>query len=389
MTLPAVEKGGQQGPQRIGILGGGQLARMMALAGIPLGCRFSFLDPAPDACAGQLGSLTEADFSDVEAVRQLAREIDIATFDFENVPAKSARALAELRPFHPGVNALEACQDRLAEKQLLDRLGIPVPAYFPVNSRTDLLEAIDRIGFPAVLKTRRFGYDGKGQAVLRQPEDLERAWQQLNGSELILEGFVPFEAECSIVSVRSREGEIRFWPLTRNLHHEGILRLSQPGVFGDSLQSEAEGISTRLLEHWEYVGVMAVELFVLDGKLLVNEIAPRVHNSGHWTIDASVTSQFENHVRAICGLPLGNTASKGHAVMFNWIGEMPRKDSALAIPGLHWHEYGKSARPGRKIGHATLVTEQADVVYERSEQLANALQGEWPKLWAAMSVKIS
>jgi len=372
---------------RIGILGGGQLARMMGLAGIPLGCEFFILDPAADACAGAVGRLRQAAFSDTEAVRSLAADIDIATFDFENVPAESARAMAALRPFHPGVEALEACQDRLIEKQSLNDLGIPVPAYFPVGSRTDLLEAIDAIGFPAVLKTRRFGYDGKSQAVLRQHEDLELAWQRLSSPELILEAFVPFEAECSLLSVRSHQGEIKYWPLTRNLHANGILSLSQPGVFGPDLQREAEAISRRLMEHWAYVGVMAVELFVLDGKLLVNEIAPRVHNSGHWTIDGSVTSQFENHVRAICGLPLGETAMTGHSMMFNWIGELPDKHEFLATSGFHWHEYGKSARPGRKIGHATMVAKDAGALQERCQHIVDQLKGQWPKLWARMALK--
>lgn len=379
MNPTGPEQGKVQSTMRIGVLGGGQLARMMALAGIPLGCRFSFLDPAADACAGMLGPVSQAEFSDVEAVKILAREIDIATFDFENVPSESARAMAGLRPFHPGVDALEACQDRLSEKQLLEQLCIPVPAYFAVNNRTDLLEAIDAIGFPCVLKTRRLGYDGKGQAVLREREDMERAWQKLGGASLVLEEFVPFEVECSVLSVRSSTGEMRFWPLTRNLHEGGILRLSQPGQFDAGLQGEAEAISGCLMEHWGYVGVMAVELFVLNGRLLVNEIAPRVHNSGHWTIDGSVTSQFENHVRAICGLPLGETAMTGHSMMFNWIGGIPDKTKLLEMPGLHWHDYGKASRPGRKVGHATLVAQEAGMLQELCQQIAVTLQGEWPE----------
>ena len=374
-------QGENKATKKVGVLGGGQLARMMGLAGIPLGFKFFVLDPAADACAGSIGQIRQASFSDVEAAKSLAAEIDIATFDFENVPAKSARAMAALRPFHPGVVALQACQDRLTEKQLLDRLGIPVPSYFPVASRTDLLTAMDKVGFPAVVKTRRFGYDGKGQAVLRQAEDLEIAWQQLGDAELIVEAFVPFEAECSLLSVRAMNGEVRFWPLTRNMHSKGMLVLSQPGVFDQGLQREAESIGRLLLEHWDYVGVMAVEFFILDGKLQVNEIAPRVHNSGHWTIDASVTSQFENHLRAISGLPLGDTATTGHAMMFNWIEQMPDKNSLLATTGVHWHDYGKSARPGRKVGHATLVADTDGQLKENSGVLVKKLGGDWLNHW--------
>lgn len=374
-----------QGTDRVGILGGGQLARMMALAGIPLGCEFSFLDPSSSACAAQLGKFHQAEFSDSVAVRALAEGIDVATFDFENVPAESARVMAELRPFYPGVRALENCQDRLSEKRLLVELGIPVPEFFPVASRTDLLDAIDRVGFPAVLKTRRLGYDGKGQAVVRQPEDLEPAWQQLCHTDLILEAFVPFEAECSLVSVRSADGQVRFWPLTRNVHSNGVLVMSRPGVLADSLQNKAEHIARRLLEHWSYVGVMTVEFFLHRGGLLVNEIAPRVHNSGHWTIDAAVTSQFENHLRAILGMPLGDTAMTSCSLMFNWIGLLPDKHRALSAPGLHWHEYGKTARAGRKIGHATVTAPDQVALLQRCSGIAQDLGGDWPELLSQIS----
>lgn len=377
-------KGRNPGAERIGILGGGQLARMLALAGIPLGCEFFFLDPSAAACAASAGTLRQANFSDLEAVRALATEIDVATFDFENVPANSAREMARLRPFHPSVAALEFCQDRLLEKRLLLELGIPVPLFHAVNSRPDLVAAIDRIGFPAVLKTRRLGYDGKGQRVLRQPEDLEPAWQSCAGGELILEAFVPFEAECSQLAVRDAAGEVRFWPLTQNVHANGVLVLSQPDVFGSGLQNRAEHYVSLLLDRWKYVGVMAVEFFVLGGELQVNEIAPRVHNSGHWTIDAAVTSQFENHLRAMLGLPLGDTSMTSRPVMFNWIGELPDRNRLLAIPGLHWHDYGKSPRPGRKIGHATVTATDHAALMNRCSRIAFELGGDWTRRLALL-----
>ena len=366
--------------QRIGILGGGQLGRMLGLAGIPLGLSFVFLDPAPDACAAATGELLQAGFSDTGAARDLAARVDVATFDFENVPETTARALQEIRPLYPAPNALGASQDRLSENKLLSGLGIQVPSWFKVSSRTDLLEGLDALGYPAVLKTRRLGYDGKGQAVLRDPEDLERAWQRLGDSELILESFVPFELECSMVAVRALNGDTKIWPLIRNVHSNGILMLSLPGVFDQTLQSKAAAKMRTLLEHFDYTGVLTMEFFLLEGELLVNEFAPRVHNSGHWTIDGAICSQFENHLRAVAGLPLGETEMTGCSIMFNWIGEMPNQEKAMAIPGLHWHDYGKSPRPGRKIGHATLTAETMEELRINASRLAGIAGGEFPAL---------
>jgi len=368
------------GGNRVGILGGGQLGQMMGLAGIPLGLEFTFLDPSPDACAGAVGALIQADFSDTDVLRHLAGKIDVATFDFENVPESSARALQEIKPVYPSPEALGACQDRLFEKDLLSSLGISVPAYFPVSSRTDLLDGLDRLAYPAVLKTRRLGYDGKGQVIIRDQEDLERAWQKLGEQELILEAFVPFEFECSLIGVRGIGGEIRFWSLTRNLHKDGILSLSLAGGVEDELQASAENIMGRLLDHFDYVGVLTLEFFVLDGQLLVNEIAPRVHNSGHWTIEGAATSQFENHLRAITGIPLGSATARCEALMFNWIGELPERDRLLSIPGVHWHDYGKEARPGRKIGHATLTADSMPELAANARRMAAMLGGEYPTL---------
>lgn len=366
--------------RNIGVLGGGQLGRMMALAGIPLGFRFSFLDPSAEACAAECGDLIQAGFADADAAGRLAEQVDVATFDFENVPDSSARAVEKTCPLFPAPNALGACQDRLVEKTLLSELDIAVARSHPVSSRTDLLEGLEKLGYPAVLKTRRLGYDGKGQAVLRDQEDLERAWQQLGDAELILEAFVPFDAECSLIGVRGADGEIRFWPLTQNVHDRGILALSLPGVFSDEIQSMAEAKMQRLMDHFDYRGVLTLEFFLCDGDLLVNEIAPRVHNSGHWTIDGSGCSQFENHVRAISGLPLGVTDLRQCCLMFNWIGEMPDRGQAMAIPGLHWHDYGKEPRPGRKIGHATLTANSHEQLLDNAKRLAQLAGGDFPAL---------
>ena len=365
---------------RIGVLGGGQLGRMMGLAGIPLGFRFEFLDPGAHACAGVVGGLSQAGFDDAEAARQLAGRVDVVTFDFENVPDSTARAVAERCPLFPPPAALGACQDRLTEKTLLERLGVAVGPWHAVTGRADLREGVERLGFPAVLKTRRLGYDGKGQAVLRDPEDLERAWQRLGDAPLVLEAFVPFEAECSLIGVRGADGETRFWPLTRNVHDRGILALSRPGGFDAALQSAAEDTMRRLLDHFDYRGVMTIEFFVHDGELLVNEIAPRVHNSGHWTIDGAACSQFENHVRAVAGLPLGDTALRGEALMFNWIGALPDRERVLEIEGVHWHDYGKSPRPGRKIGHATVTAATPAELAQRASRVARIAGGDFPEL---------
>ena len=368
------------GRGRVGILGGGQLGRMMAIAGIPLGLEFVFLDPSSEACAGSLGQLLQAEFSDTDAARQLAAMVDVATFDFENIPQETAQALAQIKPLYPPSRALGACQDRVVEKEILTGLGVRVTPYHAVSSRTDLLDGLDKLGYPAVLKTRRLGYDGKGQVVIHEQEDLERAWQQLGDQELILEAFVHFDAECSLIAVRGTGGETRYWPLTRNVHSEGILALSLAGDFDQALQSQAEGIILRLLDHFDYSGVLTLEFFVLGDELLVNEIAPRVHNSGHWTIDGAQTSQFENHLRAITGMPLGGTAADHEALMFNWIGHLPDREQVLSIPGVHWHDYGKAARPGRKIGHATLTAETRQELAANARRLATAAGGKFSYL---------
>jgi len=343
----------------VGILGGGQLARMLILAGAPLGLRFVVMDPAADACAGQCAPLQVGDYDDAAALAAFAGRIDVATFDFENVPADSARWLAARVPVFPAPDALAMAQDRLVEKLLFRELGIPVPAFADVPSREALDAAVAQVGLPCILKTRRLGYDGKGQFRIREAADLDLAWDALGAQAervgLIVEAFVPFEREYSVVAVRGRDGEFRAWPLTANWHVDGVLSASlAPADASAALVAQAEGYARALAERLDYVGVFALELFCRDGQLLANEMAPRVHNSGHWTIEGAETSQFENHLRAVLGLPLGATTARGHACMLNWIGSMPDAEPVLAVAGSHWHDYGKEAREGRKVGHATV-----------------------------------
>ena len=348
----------------VGILGGGQLARMMALAGAPLGLRFLVMDTAADACAGQFAPLLVGDYRDESALAEFASKVDVATFDFENVPAESAEWLAQRVPVFPNPRALAVAQDRLVEKSLFRELGIPVGAFADVGSLDALRSEVDRLGGACILKTRRLGYDGKGQFRIKSPADVDAAWQALGAQAgtvgLIVEAFIPFERELSVVAVRGRDGEFRTWPLTENWHVDGVLSASLAPAQVDAVLVEAAyAHARRLAESLDYVGVFALELFYRDGELLANEMAPRVHNSGHWTIEGAETSQFQNHLRAVLGLPLGETRVLGHACMLNWIGEMPDAGSVLQEAGGHWHDYGKEPRAGRKVGHATLRADDA------------------------------
>jgi len=341
---------------KVGCLGGGQLGRMLALAGHPLRLRFTFWDNNAEAPAGHLGKLMVGHYNDPAILQRFAKAVEVITFEFENVPVDSAYYLAQRHPLYPPARALEVSQDRLQEKILFRRLGIPTPDFLPIESRNDLTQGLRSMGLPAVLKTRRFGYDGKGQFVLRKRGDSARAWEALGGVPLLLEAFVPFRRELSVLAVRDRKGHHAFYPLVENLHREGILRRSlapAPGL-KPKLQALAERHAVRVLDELNYVGVLAIEFFEFRGKLLANEMAPRVHNSGHWTIEGAETSQFENHMRAVAGLPLGPTAATGHSAMFNLIGELPDTEAILRVPGAHLHIYGK--RPGlkRKLGHVTV-----------------------------------
>ena len=339
---------------KIGILGAGQLGRMLALAGYPLDLDFVFLDPASEACAAPLGHHLHAAFEDERALQEFCVSVDVATYEFENVAAASAEFVAQRVPLYPTPKALTAGQDRANEKALFAQLGIPVPATATVDTLAELEAAVAKIGLPAVLKTRRMGYDGKGQAVLRTAEDLVPAWEKLGSQPLILEAFVPFEREVSCLAVRAQNGEMRFYPLVENVHRDGILRTAIP-TENDPLQAEGEDYARRVAEHLDYVGVMAFEFFVAGGRLLANEIAPRVHNSGHWSTEGAECSQFENHLRAVAGLPLGSTVLRGASAMVNLIGSAPATPALVALDGVHVHNYGKTPKPQRKIGHVTVT----------------------------------
>lgn len=340
---------------KVGILGAGQLARMIALAGYPLGIEFIFLDPAQDACANKLGTHLHGDYDDPALLARLAEMSDVVTYEFENVPAEVAHFLATHTEVHPSPNALAVAQDRLVEKNYFNSIGIPTPGFAAIESLADLTAAMETIGWPAIVKSRRLGYDGKGQTFVRTPDDLQKAWDALDGVPAIVEAFVPFDREVSIIAARNPQGEIAFYPLSENLHKGGILRISECRD-GDPLQKQAEDYIARLLEALDYVGILALELFQINGQLIANEFAPRVHNSGHWTIEGVETSQFENHLRAILSLPLGSTQPVGHAAMVNFIGGLPETSEVLAIDHVHLHLYDKAPRKGRKVAHATLRT---------------------------------
>ena len=339
---------------RIGIIGAGQLGRMLALAGYPLGLRFVFLDQSSDAPGAQVGRIIAGAFDDPVQLAALAREVDVITFDVENVPVDAVQAIAATKPFLPPPAALGASQDRLQEKNLFRSLKIPTPEFAAVDSLQDLQAAVRRIGIPGVLKTRRLGYDGKGQFYLRHARDIETAWNALGSVPLIYEGFVNFSREVSVIGVRSTRGETRCYPLSANTHSAGILRHSVAPYHHAALQKQAESYLKKILKHFDYAGVLTIEFFVRRGRLIANEMAPRVHNSGHWTIEGAQTSQFENHVRAILGLPLGSTRPIGHSAMLNFIGKIPQLANILRVPGVHFHSYGKEPRPNRKLGHCTV-----------------------------------
>ena len=362
----------------LGILGGGQLARMLALAAAPLGVKTLVVDSSADACAGQVAPLVVADWADYAALEAFAAEVDVVTFDFENVPAETAHWLAARVMVSPAPQALAVAQDRLAEKTLFLECGLRTPEFMAVDTRAGLDQALAAIGAPAILKTRRLGYDGKGQFRLSSVADADAAWAALGAQAskhgLILEAFVPFERELSVIAVRGRDGDFRTWPLTRNWHTDGVLAMSlAPAPDIEQLQQCATALARTLAERLDYVGVFALELFVKNGELLGNEMAPRVHNSGHWTIEGAHTSQFENHVRAVLGLPLGDTGARGVSTMFNWIGELPEAAPVLHAVDAHWHDYGKQARPGRKVGHATLCAPDAAQLGIRLTVLADLL----------------
>ena len=339
----------------VGCIGGGQLGRMLALAAAPLGVVVRCLDPSPDACAGDVCELIVGAYDDPDSLARLAEGADCVTFEFENVPAAALRTLREHAQVRPGPNSLTISQDRLWEKQLFGRVGVPCAAFGDIETPAMLDEALAKTGLPAVIKTKRMGYDGKGQRVVRSRDEAEQAVREL-GDELIAEALVPFGRELSLVLARGVDLETVFYPLVENTHVDGILSTTTapaPGVAAD-LQATCQAYGLAVAEALHHVGVLCLELFETDDGVLANELAPRVHNSGHWTIEGAETSQFENHLRAILGLPLGSTAARGRSQMLNLVGEHPPLAELLAGGG-HVHLYGKAARPGRKLGHVTRV----------------------------------
>jgi len=347
----------------IGILGGGQLGRMLATAAARLGLRCQVFSPDPDSPAFDVVmNATCAEYADVEALELFAGDVDVITYEFENVPAASAMILAARRPVLPDRKILETTQDRLAEKDFVTRLGIGTADYADISSAAALRTAIARIRLPAVLKTRRFGYDGKGQAIIRDGDDPDLVWENLATKSAILEAFIPFEREISVIAARSASGQVECFDVTENEHSDHILKISRaPAAISDALAAQARGIAERIAQALNYVGVLAVEMFVVPGdggpKVLVNEIAPRVHNSGHWTLDGASISQFEQHIRAIAGWPLGKPVRHGPVTMTNLIGDdIKDYEQWLTVPGANLHLYGKGPpRPGRKMGHVTQV----------------------------------
>lgn len=348
---------------RIGILGAGQLALMLAQAGKALEVDVVCAGQRGD-CAEQVAEVIPVDLDDAAAVAGFAADVDVVTIESENIHADVLQGLN----LYPNARAVGIAQDRLLEKRFFHDCGIGTAPFAQVDSLEDLRQAIEVTGLPAILKTRRMGYDGKGQVRLRSAGEVAEAWSEVGGVPCILEGMVNFEAEVSLIAVRSKSAQIVFYPLIENHHREGILRTSFAPFMSSQLQHQAEDYLHVLLERLEYVGVLAVEFFVVDGTLLANEMAPRVHNSGHWTIEGSETSQFENHLRAISGSDLGNTNSRP-TVMLNCIGSMPSEVETARFPELSRHDYGKEARPGRKVGHLTFPASAKAAIAEWQERL--------------------
>jgi 5-(carboxyamino)imidazole ribonucleotide synthase len=331
------------------------LGRMLALAGYPMGVRCLFLDRSADTPGAQVAPTLVGDLEDAARLAELATRCDVVTFDWENISGGALQPLEKITQVRPPRAALEVSQDRLAEKALFSKLKIPVAAHAAIDSKAQLVEATQNIGLPGVLKTRRLGYDGKGQFVLREAAHIDSAWDTIGGAGLIYEKFQAFSREVSLVGARSAAGHMVFYPLSANTHGGGILRYSVAPFASAQLERSARRYLKRVMVALEYIGVLTIEFFVVNGRLIANEMAPRVHNSGHWTIEGCVTSQFGNHLRAICDMPLGSTRALGHTAMINFLGKMPDRERLLAIEGLAFHDYGKEPRPGRKLGHCTIL----------------------------------
>jgi 5-(carboxyamino)imidazole ribonucleotide synthase len=356
---------------RVGIVGAGQLGQMLALAGLPIGVRCRFLDRSSDAPGAQVAPILVGDLEDGARLSELAAMSDVLTFDWENISGSALKPLERMTLIRPSPLALETSQDRLREKALFSKLRIPVAAHAAIDNRLELIEAARTIGVPGVLKTRRLGYDGKGQFVLLRRSQIDEAWAAIGAAGLVYEKFQKFSREVSLIGARSADGSTVFYPLSANTHRGGILRYGIAPHRDAKLERRARQYLKRVMDALDYVGVLTLEFFVVNGQLIANEMAPRVHNSGHWTIEGCVTSQFENHLRAICDLPLGSTRAVAHTAMINFLGKMPDLKRLLAIDGLAFHDYGKQPRPGRKLGHCTIRKSRPR---ERNLALAKALR---------------
>ena len=346
---------------RIGILGAGQLGRMLAHAGMKLGHSFVFYDEALGDATKGIGTTIVGSFTDRDRLSQFASQCDVITYEFENIPCETARYLATLKPTYPPPRALEVSQDRVIEKQFVQTLGLKTPAFQSASNSDELQKACDAIGYPCIVKTRRFGYDGKGQARVTNSSTVAQTWKDLGEKPLIVEAFVPFSRELSVIGVRAVDGTIATYPLAHNIHVQGILHRTEIPAphLTPQLIGSAHTIAASILRDLEYVGVLTVELFEVNGELVINEIAPRVHNSGHATIDSIQTSQFENHIRAVTGAPLGPVEPLERGVMYNIVGTLPAMESIKELPKTTIHLYNKSERVGRKIGHITLLNPSA------------------------------
>ena len=360
---------------RVGIIGAGQLGRMMALAAYPLGIECRFLDSYRQAPGGQIAPIRVAALDNEAELAALAKEVDVLTFDIENVPVHTLEALEAIVPVRPTPALVAKAQDRLSEKHLFESLNIPTAPYLAIDAPEDLPRAETELGWPIVLKARRLGYDGRGQCIVDSPQALRSAWDELGTRNAIAEAWIEFKTEVSLIGVRGQEPQIAFYPLSENRHRDGMLESSVAPFIDDALQAQAQSWMTMMMHQHDYLGVLTIEFFVTTDGLIANEIAPRVHNSGHWTIEGAETSQFENHLRAILGLPLGSTRARATALMRNLIGRMPPREALLKVNGLNLHDYGKEPRPGRKVGHCTLLTSDRESAIRRLGELESVLGG--------------
>lgn len=373
MTTPATPNFSHYPIKTVGIFGGGQLGMMLAQSAIPLGIRCIFLEDSADCPANLYGKVYTSQQFD-----EFMQSADVYTLEFENTPLNLAKKLEENSILYPSSNALFIAQDRLNEKQLFNQLDIATVPFMAIAKKMDIITAGEKLGFPLVLKTSRGGYDGKGQFVVKDSTQIDQAWKELGQATeiapLIAEGFINFNRELSIIAVRSRTGEIRYYPLVENKHYQGILaQTTAPATHTETLTQQAQDNIRKLLEHLNYVGILTLELFVTEEGLLANEIAPRVHNSGHWSIEGAVTSQFENHIRAVVGLPLGDTSIVNSSVMLNVVGNYPDLSKILAIDGVYMHHYHKIEREGRKIAHITVMPKNGQQLSQTVNQVIQHL----------------